>query len=1023
MTEAVTPLATYELDDFVEAYESARQRQGSANLRDFLPEPSHHLYSEVATELVRVDMELSWENGHRRSLDEYCQLLPELFADSEALEQVAYEEYRLRFQHGESASPEEYERRYGMSTSHWKHFAPQQLVGASDANLKNSDTSLSVIWDDTQRLVDDIVEFPGCGEDFLDFRLERELGRGAFARVFLARQGDLADRRVVLKVASGRTLEPQHLARLQHTNIVPVYSVHQSGELTAVCMPYFGSHTLANFIGELKPGKGLPQSGQALLSTLPVQNEDTQIRNGESFRQVTSTTPTDDESCNRVKVENFSRSSYSEAIVGLMLQIVAGLQHAHERGIVHRDLKPANILLTDDGRAMILDFNLSENLIVNGPTSLAVGGTLPYMSPEHLAAVAKGGRVDFRSDIYSLGMIFFELLTGARPFPVHHGSFEAVVEQMLDDRGASAPSVRGVNADVSPAVEAIVGRCLQANPKARYRSVAELHEDLERHVANLPLRHAPNPSLKERVAKWARRHPRLSSAASVATVALMLFSVAGFFGLRLWADQAFQRFASRLPMARAALSIPEDDPQLLQDGMANVRSSLQQYGIVDANWHRPLKYRVLATNDRRQLDVGLSELAYLMATATVRTANAGSGDAGLDEALKWNQLATGFLPREQQPRAYILQRAEILESLGESEEAAETRTLAEEQTSNGPLDEFLHVQSLLSDRCFEDALPLITALRDGNPTDPVYWLLLGDTHAGLAQLERAEECFSTSAALLPESYMSLHHRGLCRMDLRDYDSALEDFDAVLNVRPDLPPCLLNRALAHAALGNPREAIADFTKALESGATPTRIFFLRARSYEKIGDAKSAAEDRATGLRLTPTDEESWIARGYARLAGDPEGALADFRQALSQNPHSLSALQNIVHVTADRLDRPEEALSSLNRMLEIDDTNLFALAGRAVLLARQGRRKEAIADVQRLLRASKEPTHLFQVACALSHTSVINEGDAAKGLLMLNRAVLQDPRLLVRAQTDPDLQQLRENPGFQALMTAAKVGQ
>jgi serine/threonine protein kinase/tetratricopeptide (TPR) repeat protein len=1019
----VEPTDAYELEDFVEAYESSRQSQGNANLIDFLPAPSHRLYREVATELVRVDMELSWANSDRQSLEDYCRLLPELFADADVLKSVAYEEYRLRVQQGETVEPEEYSRRYAISTDNWARFAPQQVDRDSILDQSQIDTSRNVVWNDALRLVDDTTEFPASGDDFLDFHLERELGSGAFARVFLARQGELADRRVVLKIASGQTLEPQHLARLQHTNIVPVYSVHQSGELTAVCMPYFGSRTLADVVSDLDQDNGMPLSGQALFSTLGAQNEETQIRKRENFAQTATKAPVDSESNVREDVERPSQASYTEAVVWLMAQIAEGLQHAHERGIVHRDLKPANILLTDDGRAMILDFNLSENLIVNGPTSLAVGGTLPYMSPEHLAAVAQGGTVDFRSDIYSLGMIFFELLTGARPFPVHRGSFEAVVEQMLEDRRDEAPAVRCLNADVRPAVESIVARCLQTNPQDRYQAVDDLHEDLGRHLANLPLRHAPNPSLKERVVKWARRHPRMSSAASVATVALVLLSVLGLFGLRLWAVQAHQQFTSGLPAARMALSIPEYDPQLLEDGMANVRHSLEQYGVSDdVRWHRPLKYRALAASNRAELDVSLGELAYLMAAATAKSARADQESVVLEEAIKWNQLASSILPREQHPQAFALQRAELLESLGRPAEAAEAHTFAANQTQHGPLDGYLNVHRLLSDLRFEESLPLLTALRDGSPTNSVYWFLLGNAHAGLAQFDKAEGCFSTSAALLPESYLALHHRGLCRMDLREYESALEDFDAVMKMRPDLPPCLLNRALAYASLGHHREALADFTTALERGATQTRVYFLRARSYEKIGNPKTAAEDRATGLRLTPTDKESWIARGIARLAKDPEGALADFRQALAMNPRSLSALKNIVHVTADRLDHPKEALASLNRILEIDDTNLFALAGRAVMLARQGKRTEALADVQELLRASKKPTHLFQAACALSHTSTVNEADIQKGLLMLTRAVLQDPRLLARAQTDPDLEQLRKNPGFQDLVAAARRG-
>ena len=98
-----------------------------------------------------------------------------------------------------------------------------------------------------------------------------------------------------------------------------------------------------------------------------------------------------------------------------------GLAHAHERGILHRDLKPANILLGDDGEPLLLDFNLAADTKLRGPASAAlIGGTLPYMAPEHLQALRGEDRtLDARSDLYSLGVILFELLTGNHPFETH----------------------------------------------------------------------------------------------------------------------------------------------------------------------------------------------------------------------------------------------------------------------------------------------------------------------------------------------------------------------------------------------------------------------------------------------------------------------------------------------------------------------------------------------------------------------------------------------------------------------------
>src|SRR5262249_55040943 len=117
------------------------------------------------------------------------------------------------------------------------------------------------------RLARAVVNFPWPGNVFLGFHLERELGRGAFGRVYLARQGDLANRPVALKIAPDMIGETHALAQLQHTNIVPIYSVHRSGPFQAVCMPYLGSSTLADVLHNLKQHPTLPDSGAGLWST------------------------------------------------------------------------------------------------------------------------------------------------------------------------------------------------------------------------------------------------------------------------------------------------------------------------------------------------------------------------------------------------------------------------------------------------------------------------------------------------------------------------------------------------------------------------------------------------------------------------------------------------------------------------------------------------------------------------------------------------------------------------------------
>src|SRR5205807_1392074 len=114
-----------------------------------------------------------------------------------------------------------------------------------------------------------------------------------------------------------------------------------------------------------------------------------------------------------VLLDKLEGYTYVQSVLWIASRLADGLAHAHERGILHRDLKPANILLTDEGQPMLLDFNLSaDTKLGTSPEAAMIGGTLIYMSPEHIEAFRGGQRpVDARSDIYSLGLILYELLT------------------------------------------------------------------------------------------------------------------------------------------------------------------------------------------------------------------------------------------------------------------------------------------------------------------------------------------------------------------------------------------------------------------------------------------------------------------------------------------------------------------------------------------------------------------------------------------------------------------------------------
>jgi serine/threonine protein kinase len=157
--------------------------------------------------------------------------------------------------------------------------------------------------------------------------------------------------------------------------------------------------------------------------------------------------------------------------VAIAAQVARGLAKAHQTGVVHRDVKPSNAFVTDDGVVKLLDFGIAKliDATVTGTGGGAMLGTVAYMSPEQ----ARGGAVDHRSDLWSLGVVLYEMLAGRRPFPGEAAS--VVLEAIQSGRYLPLATYR---ADVPPALAAIVDRALAPAPDARYQSAQQMERDL-----------------------------------------------------------------------------------------------------------------------------------------------------------------------------------------------------------------------------------------------------------------------------------------------------------------------------------------------------------------------------------------------------------------------------------------------------------------------------------------------------------------------------------------------------------------
>ncbi|MBO0699720.1 MAG: serine/threonine protein kinase, partial [Zavarzinella sp.] len=475
------------------------------------------------------------------------------------------------------------------------------------------------------KLADAATRMPAAGDRFASFRLVAELGRGAFGRVFLAEQPELADRQVVLKVSVDVRAEAEALARLLHTNIVPVYSVHRSGPLQAVCMPYCGGTTLAHAVRRFR-GDTVPESGKGLVTLIHSSAASQRLlppAGGSS-----DSLPTTPQPGSTMVLDLLNGLSYVDAILWLGARLADALAHAHDRGILHRDLKPANVLLTDEGQPMLLDFNLASDTRLDGLAEVArLGGTLPYMPPEHIESFGGERRVvDGRGDLYALGVILYELLTGRPPFPVYNRAGAEFLRRMVTDR-QRPPRLRDRNRAVTPAVEAIVRKCLDPDPAQRYQTAHDLKDDLERQLHHQPLRYAPEPSWIERARKWARRHPRLSSAAFLGTCAVLLvFATASLAvyqrerRLGLEAREtlaAFQADSRRFQLSLTALS--EDERRSLAAAVENGHQALAHYPAPDdPAWDSARAVRHLPPADRGQLREEVGVVLLMMAHAIAK---------------------------------------------------------------------------------------------------------------------------------------------------------------------------------------------------------------------------------------------------------------------------------------------------------------------------------------------------------------------------------------------------------------------
>jgi len=380
------------------------------------------------------------------------------------------------------------------------------------------------------------------GKPLGDFQLVREIGRGGMGVVYEAVQLSLG-RKVAVKVLplaaafDSRHLqrfhnEAQAAAQLHHTNIVPVYAVGCERGVHFYAMQLIEGQSIEDVIRGLRrtsrrhdepsslggreasatiswnpTAKGHAKSGTAAaVSRMLVKPEAPAVSRsmiGASAEVLTT-------------LRTAKKSDYYRTVAKLGLQAAEALEYAHQLGVVHRDIKPANLLLDGRGILWVTDFGLAQFYAESELTRTGdLLGTLRYMSPEQ--AAGKAVVLDQRTDVYSLAVTLYELLTLERALP---GETRG---ELLHQIGSVDPKPpRSVDRNIPVELETIVMKAAAKDPADRYASAGAMAEDLRRFLHDEPILARP-PSLWDKTVKWTRRH----KAVAVSAVVVLVFALVG----------------------------------------------------------------------------------------------------------------------------------------------------------------------------------------------------------------------------------------------------------------------------------------------------------------------------------------------------------------------------------------------------------------------------------------------------------------------------------------------------------------
>ena len=583
------------------------------------------------------------------------------------------------------------------------------------------------------------------------------------------------------------------------------------------------------------------------------------------------------------------------ACARLVAAAARGVQHAHERGILHRDLKPANILLEKPGEPLVSDFGLAkwlDDTTGELTRTLTVFGTPGYIAPEQVKV--SGANLTPAADLYSLGAILFDLLIGRPPFLGENAL--GVIQEAAEK---PAPKLRTLSSDcgIDRDLETICAKCLEREPAARYRSAAELAEDLERWLDRRPIVARP-VSAAIRVLRWSRRNP------GIVAMAALLLALGTGLGIMSWKSELLHA-----PTTNGIAVLPfenlNDNKQNsffadgVQDEILSDLAKIADLKVISRT--SVMQYKGgLARNLReigRQLGVAHVVEGSVQWSGNHVRVNAQLIDARTDRHL-WGQTY------DRNPADVFAIQSEIAKTIAKQLRAklspVEENAIERPPTSDVPaFDLYTRAKNLLLDTTLgsnnkTNLLQGVELLNQAITRDPSFFdaycqlawahdflYLLGHDHTS-ARLALAEAAIQAAFHLRPDAGEAhLARAWNLYWGYLDYEDALAEVETAGQTLPNNSRLFQLKAFIQRRQGRWEEAIQNFEHALE--LDPRNSFTLQqiARSYEFL---RRYSEEELTLDRI---------------LAIDPKDAVTKAERALVQL--NWQADTRLLHETIDSL--------------------------------------------------------------------------------------------------------------------------